>query len=243
MTAKNAGKIALAGFVGICVYFCFENTGIKQTTAANASLIISITPILSIALNMAVFRARLSLLETIGMLIGLLGAYLTITANGSLNFSSEHFQGNLYMLGAIAAWAAYTIQSKQLQGLYSGLFLVTWQTIFAAASLAPFALLEYQQWQAFSLTAFAQILYLATACSGAGYFLYTYALKRLDVALTTLYLNLIPVIGVITGYFVLDETILPIQIAGGAIIILAICIANLNNLLKLLHKSKKKALC
>lgn len=236
MTAVNAGKIAFAGFIGICVYFCFENVGIKLTTAANASLIVSITPILSIALNMAVFKARLSLLELIGVLVGLSGAYLTITANGNLDFSSAHFQGNLYMIGAIIAWAVYTILSKKLQTLHTGLFLVTWQTIFATLFLIPFALTEYREWQSFSLAAFSQVLYLAVICSGFGYFLYVYALKTLDVVLTTLYLNLVPIIGVITGYLILDETILPIQLIGGAVIIFAICIANLNNLLKLFHK-------
>lgn len=236
MGGKNRTKLALAGFIGICVYFCFENTAIELTTAANASLITSVTPILSIALNLVVFKARLSLLELLGVLIGIVGAYLTVTAHGNLDFSSAHFLGNLYMLAAMCAWAVYTILSKHLQSLYSGIFLVTWQTIFATAFLLPFALSEYDQWQPISVLSLLQILYLAIVCSGVGYFFYVYALKKLDVALTTLYLNLVPVIGVVSGYLILGEQVLPVQLFGGAIILLAIFTANLPHLAKIFAK-------
>ena len=231
-------KMALAGFVGISVYFFLENTGIKLTTASNASLITSFVPILSIALNMLFFKARLNGLEAIGVAIGIIGAYLTVTANGNIDFSSDNFKGNLYMIGAMIAWAVYTILSKQMQRNYSGLFIITYQTIFATFTLLPLSFLEYDQWQTFSVSTFFQVLYLATICSGLGYFFYGYALKTIDVVVTTLYLNCIPVVGVISGYFILDEQILPIQILGGATIILAIFVTNLDKTLLLLKKKK-----
>lgn len=231
MSRVNGYKIALAGFFGISLYFCLENSGIKLTTASNASLIISVNPILCIALNMVFFRARLSLLEMLGIGIGLSGAYLTVTANGNIDFSSDNFKGNLYMIGAMIAWAFYTVLSKHLQTKYSGIFIVTYQTLFATLFLVPFALLEYDQWQIFSFSALAQIIYLAVICSALGYFLYVYALKALDVVVTTLYLNLVPIIGVISGYFILGEQILMIQLIGGAITIFAIFIANLDRTL------------
>lgn len=238
MTGRDRGKVALAGVIGISLYFCLENTAIQLTTASNASLITSVTPILSIALNLFFFRARLSLLQIVGIVIGIGGAYLTVTANGRIDFSSATFQGNLFMLGAMTAWAFYTVLSKHLQSQYSGIFLVAWQTIFATTLLAPLSLLEYGHWQSFSFHALGQIVYLAVICSGLGYFLYVYALKTLDVVVTTLYLNLVPVVGVASGYVILGETVLPIQIIGGAIIICAICIANFDRTLPLFQKRR-----
>ncbi len=79
----------------------------------------------------------------------------------------------------------------------------------------------------FSFTAFSNILFLAVCCSAICYFLYIFALKRLDVAITTLYLNLTPVVGVVSGYLVLRETVLPVQLLGGLIIIVVIIAINL----------------
>ncbi|WP_110954304.1 DMT family transporter [Anaerosinus massiliensis] len=236
VASADKWRLALIGFIGISIYFYLENTGIKFTSASNASLITSFVPILSIALNMLFFKARLSGLEAIGVFIGIIGAYLTITANGTIDFTSDNFKGNLYMIGAMIAWAIYTLLSKKMQKKYSGLCILTYQTIFATLSLIPFTLLEYNTWQTISATSFLHILYLASICSALGYFLYGYALKTVDVVITTLYLNCVPVVGVISGYLILNETILPIQIFGGMIIIAGIFIANLNHTLALFSK-------
>lgn len=219
-------RMALAGLLGICVYFCFENSGVKLTTASSASLITSVVPILSITLDVIVFKTKVSLLQYLGMGIAVIGAYLTITVNGAMDFSSDSFVGNLLIMGAMLAWTGYTLINKSLQNKYTGLFLTTYQMLFGTLFLLPAALTEYKDWQLCSLTAAANIIFLAVCCSALCYFLYIYALKYLDVAVTTLYLNLVPVVGVISGYFILQEKVLPMQLFGGAIIIIAIAIVN-----------------
>ena len=229
-------RFAITGLLGITLYFCFENWGIRLTTASNASLITSVTPIMAIALNLLFFRARLSLAEFGGVLLGIVGSYLTITANGSLDLSSSNFAGNVFVIGAMISWAFYTIFSKKQQARNSDLAIVTYQTLFGTILLVPFALTEAPQWHTFSALAFAQLVYLAVICSAACYFLYIYSLKVLDIALTTLYLNLVPITGVITGYLILDETIYPSQLLGGLLIIGAILTANINPLCRFFQK-------
>lgn len=220
-------KMVLAGFLGITIYFYFENSGVKMTTASNASLISSIIPITAIALDMIIFKTKPSVMKFVGMGCAIAGAYLAVTANGQLSFDSATFKGNLFMVFAMLAWSLYTLLNKTLQDKYSGLFLTTCQTLFGTILLVPASFIEYRQWHLFSLTAFYNILFLAVCCSAIAYFLYIFALKRLDVAITTLYLNLTPVVGVIGGYLVLGETVLPVQLLGGVIIIIVIIAINM----------------
>ena len=222
----DIGRLFLAGGLGITLYFYFENSGVKLTTAANASLIAAVVPVTAIILDVLIYKTRATRIQVLAMLAALLGAYLAVTGNGQIDFRSDTFLGNLLMLGAMAAWVAYTLITKSFRDKYSGIFLTTWQTLCGTILLLPLALLEYRQWTSYSLVAWANILYLAIFCSALGYFLYIYALKRLDVAVTTLYLNLIPVIGVLSGHFILNEIILPIQVVGGLLIILAIIAVN-----------------
>lgn len=219
-------KLALGGFLGITLYFCCENTGIKLTTASNASLITSLVPILAIGLDIVFFKSKISLSKICGIIIALIGTYLIITASGNVDFSSDNFKGNMFMIGAMTSWAFYTILNKFLQDKHSALFLVTYQTIFGALFLIPLSLFEFNSWHSFSLSAFGNILFLSILCSALCYFLYSYSLKNLDVTVTTIYLNLTPVIGIISGYLILNETILPIQLLGGLLVITSIYIAN-----------------
>ncbi|TEB07686.1 putative inner membrane transporter yiJE [Pelotomaculum schinkii] len=220
-------KMLTAGFLGITLYFYFENSGVKMTTASNASLITSITPIIAIALDMIIFKTKPSVLKFVGMGCAVAGAYLAVTANGQLSFNSATFKGNLFMVFAMLTWSLYTLLNKALQDKYSGLFLTTCQTLFGTILLVPASFIEYRQWHLFSFTAFSNILFLAVCCSAICYFLYIFALKRLDVAITTLYLNLTPVVGVVSGYLVLRETVLPVQLLGGLMIIVVIIAINL----------------
>ncbi len=48
-------RFAITGFLGITLYFCLENMGLRFTTASNASLITSFAPLLSIALSVMFF--------------------------------------------------------------------------------------------------------------------------------------------------------------------------------------------
>ena len=219
-------KLMLGGFLGITLYFCCENTGIKLTTASNASLITSLVPILAIGLDIIFFKSKISFTKIIGIIIALIGTYLIITASGNIDFSSDNFKGNMFMIGAMSSWAFYTILNKFLQNKHSALFLVTYQTIFGSLFLIPLSLLEFNSWHSFSLLVFMNILFLSILCSALGYFLYSFALKNLDVTITTIYLNLTPIIGIISGYLILNESILPLQLLGGLLVILSIYIAN-----------------
>jgi len=222
----DLSKTALAGFLGITLYFYLQNTGVKLTTASNASLIASLTPILAITMDVIIFRTKISVVQALGIVCATIGAYLAVTANRQVDFDSATFQGHLFMVAAMSSWALYTLLNKSLQGKYSGLCLITYQMLFATLFLTLMSFLEYDQWQMFSLEAFGYILFLAVFSSALCYFLYGYALKRLDVAITTLYLNLVPIVGVFSGWCILDEIILPIQFWGGGIIILGIIIIN-----------------
>ncbi|MDF2569315.1 MAG: DMT(drug/metabolite transporter) superfamily permease [Sporomusa sp.] len=221
-------RMMVAGCLGITLYFYFENIGVKLTTAVNASLIVTIIPVIAICLDVLFFRAPISLLKVGGIIIAVGGTYLSVTANGELDFDSANFVGNLFVIGAMLSWVFYTLVNKSLQNKYSGLYMTTYQTIIGTIFLLPISLTEYNEWQIFSLTALWHILFLAIFCSAICYLLYMYALKHLDVAITTLYLNLVPVVGVMGGYFILGESVLPIQLFGGLLTLLAIVIINLD---------------
>ena len=219
--------MVVAGCLGITLYFYFENIGIKLTTAANASLIVTIIPILAIGLDILFFGAKVSVIKLLAIAIAIIGAYLSVTANGQLDLNSANFVGNLFVVGAMLSWTFYTLVNKSLQSKYSGMCMTTYQTVIGTIFLIPLSLTECGEWQMLSLTAWGHILFLAICCSVLGYLFYMYVLKQLDVAITTLYLNLVPAVGVISGYFILGESVLPIQIAGGALTLVAIIVMNL----------------
>ena len=122
---QDIKPMILAGALGITLYFYFENTGVKLTTASNASLIVALVPIISIIMDMLIFKTQISIKKFCGIGLAMVGAYLTVTANGQMDFSSATFRGNLFILGAMLSWTLYTLLNKLLKNKYSGLFMTT----------------------------------------------------------------------------------------------------------------------
>lgn len=218
--------MALGGFFGITLYFYFEATGVKYTTASNASMILSAIPIFTLFIEMIYYRNHISVFKGLGVLLSVLGVYLIIHSSTATSANPHLLLGNLLMLGACISWVTYVMFSKKLKGRYSGLALTTYHTFFGTLFLLPFSLSEYQSWIPIPPNAAWNIIFLALFCSAAGYFMYQYALSKLDTITVSTYINLIPVVGVTGGIFFLRETILPIQIIGGIIIIVSVFIVS-----------------
>ena len=66
------------------------------------------------------------------------------------------------------------------------------------------------------------LLYLGVCCSALGYIFYVHAVKRLGATISSAFLNLIPVVTVVCGYFILGEKVSWPQLAGMSLIMISL---------------------
>jgi drug/metabolite transporter (DMT)-like permease len=222
--------LGLSGLLGVTLYFFFENRGIKLTSASNASLIIATIPVFTVAAEMVFFRHRVPLVKMGGIGLSIAGVYFLInpggTPGGASPSSANGLAGSLLMLGACFSWVAYIILSKKFAQKLPRLALTAYQFLFGTLFLIPLSLFERRAWVAMGTHAWLNLLFLALLCSAAGYFLYLYGLFRLDPTTVSSYINLIPVVGALSGIFVLGERLVSTQIIGGAAVIAGVVIVN-----------------
>lgn len=219
---RDIGLTALSGLFGIVLYFVCENTGIRYTTASNASMIVAAVPILTLFSEALFFRLRITARLLACLAVSVFGVYLVIAGGGRLDFSSAHFRGNMLVVGAMICWVMYTIINKRLTGRYSSLLLTFFQAFFSIFLFLPFVLPETAEWRTLSATPLLHLLYLGVCCSALGYVFYVYAVKRLDATVSSAFLNLVPVVTVVCGYFVLGERATLVQLAGMGLIIISL---------------------
>jgi len=214
-----------SGFFGVTVYFFFESRGIRLTSASNASLIIATIPVFTVLAELVFRHKAVSPLQWGGVALSVAGVWI-ITRRASEGAAAVPVLGNLMMLGACLSWVVYMMLSRDLHGRLSDLSITTYQAAFGTLFLAPFALAEYPQWVPLGPLPAANILYLAVFCSALGNFLYVYALSRLGPVAVSPSVNLIPVVGVLGGVFLLGEPLSWTQIAGGVVIVAGVVVVN-----------------
>lgn len=215
--------VLLLGLFGVTLYFAFENYGLVFTTASHASLIVATVPLGS-AMVEAIQRRRMPRPLTIaGMVAAAAGVAVIVRPDGS---TARSLLGDLLVLGAMAAWVAYTFLARDLMARTPAL-LVTAATMAAgAAFLLPLAVIEsfFLPLRAPSLSAWASLAYLGVLCSAAAYFLWNLALPALGVSVANNLLNVIPLVSVVTGVLALHEPWTATIALGGALVLAGVIV-------------------
>ena len=119
------------GATGISLYNIFFFGALETTEAARASIIIGSNPILVLIGSVLLFGESLGVKKIAGVLVSVFGAFYVLSnGNISLDFFTKSGEGDLYLIGAMVSWSAYSLIAKKYNVVidplklqfYSGLF-------------------------------------------------------------------------------------------------------------------------
>jgi drug/metabolite transporter (DMT)-like permease len=224
LSLKEIPLLACAGFTGVTLYFFGENNGVKLITASESSIIIGAIPVLAILSERIIFGKKLTLLQYIGAVLSFVGIWIIVSKSITL---SANYKGYLFMAGAAVSWIVYNIMTRPLFKKHSSIFIVFWQTVFGTIGFIPFAVMEHPVIKGLHSDTIGHLLFLAVVCSAMGYLFYVSALSKLDVVVSSVFINLIPVVSVIFCYIVLKERLHAIQLIGGAVVVAGVYLTSL----------------
>ncbi|MEV5885230.1 DMT family transporter [Streptomyces sp. NPDC052020] len=220
---RQRWRLRLSGFLGITVYFVLENVGVDLSTASDASLIVATYPLMTMLVELVVFRTRMPPPRVAGVVLATVGAFLVVR-NGAEVGGDSRWLGDLLLLLGGLAWAGYNVLGKQASAGQDAMSVTYHQTLAGAAGFLLASLLEAGDWRMPGVTASALLVYLAVACSVGGFLLYNYGLRRMASSVAVNILNLVPVFGVIGAVVINDESIRPAQVTGGVIIVVGVAL-------------------
>jgi drug/metabolite transporter (DMT)-like permease len=205
----------------------FTIQGFARVAAGLGTVISMVEPIIIALLFWAVLREPVSPRIWLGLLVSLAGALVLfwpdITASTTNPVDTV---GILFLLAAPTSWAIYTIGTKPLLSHYSG-FAITGYSMLLAAPLIllmaskPYAVLVSTT----TLRTWAELVYLAAFNSLLGAVLWNYGTRHLPGAAVGAFLYLLPVVAVAAGYLILGEPITLWLVAGGAIMLTGVALA------------------
>ncbi len=201
----------LMGLSSVAFYQAFFLFGVKYTAASDASLVIGIGPVLMTILAAAFIKEPLTREKILGLLLGFSGIAIISYLSPNINVENR-ILGDIFVFGGALVYAIYTtllrdFQLKNKENKPSSLLIITWVSFLGWLVMIPFALLE-QPWNyTWSLSAWLEIGYLAVFSTVIAYWLYVEAVSRIGASRTAIFLNLVPVFGVISSAVVLSEII------------------------------------
>ncbi|MFP4072376.1 MAG: DMT family transporter, partial [Desulfovibrionales bacterium] len=236
--------IFLLGMTGVFAYNVFFFLGLQSIQAGRAALIIALNPISIALFSSLFFRERLTALKGIGILFCLTGAGVVIARGNPLNLlHGEIGQGELALLGCVISWTAYSLIGKRVMASLTPLTAVTGSCIVGTAALLIPALTQglVSDLAGISLQGWVTISYLGIFGTGLGFCWYYQGIKAIGPTRAGVFINLVPLVGVVLGGLILGETLTPALILGGLLVFTGLFLTNYQAiplLNRLLHRPK-----
>lgn len=218
--ATDWKRLMLLGFLAVPMNQFFFLFAIKLTTPQNASLMYGTTPIFVLLLSTFLRGERSTLRKGFGVSTAFAGLLIVIFEKG-IDLRSEHTQGNLILLLAVLAWALYTVWGKPLIIKYGAYPVTAMSLMLGTAMFFPIGLWQSVEFPFGSLSGehWVELLYLGIGTSIFGYFLWYYALGRIDATKVAIFANSQPILTALMAVVFLGQPMTLNFVVGGVIAI------------------------
>ncbi len=208
------GGLALAADVAL--FF----TAVKLTTIVNATVTGALQPVIVSAIAARFFGERIDRRDMALAAVAVTGAIVVVL--GSTGRPEWNIRGDLASVGALFAWSAYFVFSKQSQEQITSAEYTAGASVYTAAINAPLALLFGQS---LGWPNGESWIWLGVLAFGAGVFghgLMNWSLHRIPLWVASTMTLLIPVAASIAAWVFLDEPLNALQIAAMAAVLAAL---------------------
>jgi drug/metabolite transporter (DMT)-like permease len=228
---KTIKSLILIGFTGVLCYQFFFMHGMFYTAAGDASLIITFNPIFTVILAAPLLGQPISKKMFLGLFCGVLGVGIVTgwSPNTQIRFEDRIF-GDLLILFASLSWATTTNMTKRLmegkdgENNYSSLEIVVWYSLIGTIMITPFMI--YDTWNYGipkpSEEGWIAILYLGGLSTVIAYYWFTIGIEKLGATAASSYIFLVPVFGILGGWWLLDEQLGYTMIIGFLMILIGV---------------------
>lgn len=220
---KKWWKLLLLGLLCPTAAFLLEGWGLVLTNASFSSVLVALTPIISLFAAQIFLKETPTLKQVLFAVLSISGVII-ITIVGS-SMGTVTALGVLALIGTIVATVAFSLLSRTMSKEFT-VFERTYGTFFVGTVyFITYALIRYRHDPEALLAPLASpeimlaILYLGVCSSVIGNLLMNYGLAKLPVARVTVFTNWSTVVSIVASVVFLHESFTLVQVVGSVMIL------------------------
>ncbi|MEK6985862.1 MAG: DMT family transporter [Candidatus Thermoplasmatota archaeon] len=232
VTGRDWIAMAVLGFFGVVGYHFPLNWGLHDAsdgivvTGATGSILVATGPLWTLLLAVALGREKVTRRALLGSLVAFAGVAVVVLLGKGQAELTVAAKAAVILLAPIS-WSFYSIFGKPLAERYGGLFFTGVSLSLGTFTLlplafqygtAPLAALRGDQW--------GWLLFLALACTAAGYAIWNTALKQRSASQVAVFIYAQPVVTAVVGALLFGVSLTPWFIAGSALVLAGVIQVN-----------------
>ena len=225
LAPRHLPELALLGFLAFGAAKALTYWGLNLSTGLNASLLMALEPLLTVALARLWLREALTPRKLWALALGGGGAYLVIARGLRLpDFSASGVVGDLLFILGLGLEALYSVWGKAALRRHSALTVTSATIVAAGLFWIPVVVLDGMSngWPTPGWTAVGAVLFLSLGCTVVAYMAWLFALKTMEAGTAGMTLLLQPLFGAALAAALLGDTLPPAAAAGGALVVFSL---------------------
>lgn len=197
--------------------------GMTLLNSGRAAIVGYTMPVWALLASVLMFKNTLTLRGMMGVFCSLLATFL-LARDEMSNFAGQPL-GLVCTLAAAMAWGVGNAMMKNCKISISSITLTFWMLLLAAICFIVLALVfEQDRWAWPTWIQFAAILYAGAVTFAISYVAWFRVARKLTPVASGLSIMLVPMIGLIGGYWMLNEVVAVADITALLLILLAMAI-------------------
>lgn len=192
---KDFLRLVLCGLLGAAANMLFFFHGINLTSPVDASIIMTVTPVIVLIFSFFILKERITKNKLIGIAIAGIGAVFLILYGNKASGTSS-FLGNLFVFLNATCYGLYLVIAKILMKKYNAITVISWTFLFGLLFISPFTINDFTNtnFEAFTINTYLVIGYVVLFTTFFAYLFNAYALNFISPSVTSSYIYLQPVI-------------------------------------------------
>jgi drug/metabolite transporter (DMT)-like permease len=228
---KHWGILTILSILSVTNFNTFIYNALRTTTAINAFLVNSITPIFIVLISWIGFNDRITYRQTVGVVLSFIGL-LWIVTQGQLEIllTVKFSGGDLWTLAAALSWAFYTALLRKRPKHIDPIPFLTILVLIGLFFLLPIYMWEIRSGASFQLTpaVLASIAYVALFPSVVAYVFWNSSVAVVGANKAGIFMHLMPVSGIVLAFIFLGETLAAYHLVGMILIFSGIFLTTAN---------------
>ncbi|MBQ4913166.1 EamA family transporter [Maribacter sp. MMG018] len=197
---RDWGRIFICSIFGMVINMLAFFKGLQLSTPINSAVLVTMTPIIVVALSALLIKEKITWQKACGILLGFIGAVLLILLGSETRQDAPNIPlGNILFIVNALSYGVYLILIKKLIEKYHPFTLMKWLFTIAIVINLPITYHELIaiQWSIMPIDAYMAIAFVIIGTTFLTYLFNAFALTQLKASTVSAFTYLQPLIGII----------------------------------------------
>ncbi len=216
----------LLGFLGITFHQWLQSTGLQTVQASTTAWIVATSPVFFAILSWLFLREKLVWLQISGIVLAAVGVLLVVSKGNPAAIFGGRFgtPGDILILISAPNWAVFSILSSRGLKKYPATQMMFYVMVIGwlLTSVLFFSTGNLSDIRHLTMPSIIGVGFLGIFCSGLAYIAWYDGLQALPPTQVGSFLYLEPLVAVLAAWAVLGESLIPVTLLGGGVILLGV---------------------